>query len=187
VWTWVARAAVLGALVFQLGELAVGRGHRYDSRPRYRGEWTAAQIAGEFIRTRSAPTDTIYGWGYGAWPVYFWADRRAPTPIYKSLGLLTTYNTNTAFHSGAQIHGRRGPALDLVLAAFERTPPRFVVLSNAWDGCAYDPMLDLPELVAVIERDYRVAFTIGGLRVLQRVDAASAGGSAGESVPGTAP
>lgn len=172
VWTWTACFAAILAALWQLGEIAIGTGHRYDNVPRYYGQWTAPQAAGEYIRQHSAPTDTIFVWGLTAWPVYYWAERRAPTPVYKPMGQLTAFNTNTAFFPGGQIHARPGPAADAVIKAFREQPPAFFVHANPWPtmGCTFDPIVELPELVAEIEAHYVPVFAIGDLRVFARTE-----------------
>lgn len=164
-----ARLAVAVALTWQLAEIPRGKGHRYDNVPRYIEGYTAPQAIGEFVRQHSSPTETVFVWGLTAWPVYFWAQRRAPTPVFKAMGAVTTYNTNTAFSVGEQIHFRPGPRADALVQAFDERPPAFFVHADPWPGmgCRFDPLVEFTALQRRLGRDYVPVFAWGGLRLFE--------------------
>jgi hypothetical protein len=161
------------ALLLAVAEVAIGEAHRYESRARRleTGE-TAAQAAGRHIAARTSETDTIFGWGWTAWPVYFWADRRATGGVYKPLGTLTTFNRNTAFEVGSDIVFRPGPIADGFIAAFDRDPPAYVVLSPSYTmafGARVEPLTQWDALAHRLQRDYRPEALYGDLTLLRRV------------------
>jgi hypothetical protein len=172
------RRAIIGfaaiALLLGVAEVATGRAHRYEARARrlQNGD-TAAKAAGAHIAARTSESDTIFAWGWTAWPVYFWADRRATGGVYKELGTLTTFNRNTEFEPGSDIVFRPGPAADAFIAAFDAAPPKYVVhspsLTDAF-GARVDPITQWPELRERLQRDYRPEALIGDLTLLRRTD-----------------
>ncbi len=183
---WIGRVSVGAALAWQLAEIPRGKGHRYDNLPQYIEGYTAPQAIGEFIGRSSAPDDTVFVWGLTAWPVYYWAQRHAPTPVFKAMGTLTTYNTNTAFSPGTQIHFRPGPAADELIRAFEQRPPAFFVHANPWPGmgCRFDPLLEFEALGQRLGRDYVGVFAWGGLRLFEhRAHARARGLAVAEPAP----
>ena len=169
-----ARTLVLVALAWQLVEVARGKADRYNGvKVRLLPDGRSAPaVAGEFIAQRTAPTDTIMVWGWTAWPTYFWAQRLAPTRVYKSLGFLTTFNSNTGFSAGGATPFRPGPMADEVLAAFEGpTPPKFFVVSPSFVstfGNERDPLESFEALGDVLRRDYRPVTQFGDLVLLER-------------------
>ncbi|TPV95008.1 MAG: hypothetical protein B7733_12340, partial [Myxococcales bacterium FL481] len=116
----VARLVGAGLVVVGVG-LELGRvlrtgGHRYEAMARRLEDGrTPAQAVGEHIRVRSGPDETMWAWGWTAWRAYFWADRAACTAVYKPMGVLTTFNQNTAFSDGGVIMWRAGPRADEVV------------------------------------------------------------------------
>lgn len=167
--------AVVAVVVVLLGwayAVSSGDAHRYEARARrLRGGRSAAQVAGAHIRARTGPEDSIYGWGWTAWRVYFWADRRAPGRYYKALGRVTTFNTNTAFDPGENIEFAPGPHADAFIADFDAHPPAYVVLSPSFTsafGAEHDPLQDFTALRERLERDYRPEAEFGDLLLLRR-------------------
>jgi hypothetical protein len=161
------------ALLLAVLEVATGDAHRYEARARrLETGATAAQAAGAHIAARTSAHDTIFGWGWTAWPVYFWADRRATGGLYKPLGTLTTFNRNTEFEAGSDIVFRPGPAADAFIAAFDRDPPAYVVLSPSYThalGARVDPLAQWDAMTQRLQRDYRPEALYGDLTLLRRV------------------
>ncbi|MCA9704946.1 MAG: hypothetical protein KDK70_03740, partial [Myxococcales bacterium] len=164
-------AAVLLA-AGQLVEIGRGRGHRYEAMARrLEGGLTAAQAAGAHIRQRTAEGDTVQAWGWTAWRVYYWAQRRAPGRIYKPLGAVTTFNTNTEFDAGGPIRFRDGPLARELVEAFDRHPPAYFVYSPSMVrtfGAQPDPLEDFIALRRRIEQGYVPEARFGDLQLLRR-------------------
>ncbi len=152
--------------------VAAGDPHRYESRARRLNNGkSAAQAAGAHIRARTDPGDTIYGWGWTAWRVYFWADRRAPGRYYKALGLVTTFNTNTAFDPGDDIVFAPGVHSQAFIADFDARPPKYVVVSPSFTqtfGARAEPLDAFEDLRVRLQRDYRPEAEFGDLLLLRR-------------------
>ncbi|MCA9650069.1 MAG: glycosyltransferase family 39 protein [Myxococcales bacterium] len=167
---------VVGLLVLlsiaQLVEIGLGRGHRYEAQARRLvGGLTASQAAGAHIRERTAPGDTVQAWGWTAWRIYYWSERRAPGRIYKPLGSVTTFNTNTAFDAGSGVRFRPGPLADEMVAAFDRAPPAYLVYSPSMVdafGARPEPLEEFTELRRRIEAGYVLEAQYGDLRLLRR-------------------
>lgn len=145
----------------------------HDYNPWMVGERSAPARAGDYIRAHSAPEDSIFVWSWSAWPVYYWSDRRAPGRIYKSLGLLTTFNTNSAFHRSSPLHFVPGPMADEVLGHFRSDrPPRFFVFSDHYRRicrCNASPYREFKALNTLIRQRYRrVRGDFGNLTVYER-------------------
>ncbi|MBL4686440.1 MAG: hypothetical protein JKY37_17730 [Nannocystaceae bacterium] len=166
------RVGVGLAVAAQLYEVGVGSGHRYGSMARRLGDGrTAAQAAGAHIVERTQPGDRIAAWGWTAWRVYYWADRRAPGAIYKPMGTLTTFNTNTAFTPGGNIEFTPGPRSEEYIAAFDANPPAFFVYSPSFVlafGARPDPLQAFGPLRQRLERDYVIDGVYGDLRLFRR-------------------
>ncbi|MCH9688538.1 MAG: hypothetical protein K0V04_44315 [Deltaproteobacteria bacterium] len=166
-------ASVLAvAGIAQLVEIGLGKGHRYEAMARrLSGGQTASQAAGAHIRQRSAPDDTIFAWGWTAWRVYYWAQRRSPSRVYRPLGAVTTFNTNTAFDPGRNIEFRDGPLARELIEAFDRHPPRYFVLSPSMVqtfGARPDPLHDFVALRDRLAADYIPEAQFGDLRLFRR-------------------
>ena len=167
------RGAVLAALLWELGAALAGQGHRYTAMARHLQDGrTAAQAAGEHIRSRTDPGATIQAWGWTAWPVYFWADRAAPGRIYKPMGLVTTFNRNGAFAQGPPPELRRGPLADELLRTLREHPPAYFVYSPSYVrtfGAERDPLERWPELAEWLAEHYEPDALYGDLLLLRRV------------------
>ena len=134
---------------------------------------TAAQAAGAHIWQRTTDGDTILAWGWTAWRVYYWARRRSPSRVYKPLGSVTTFNTNTAFDPGSGLRFRPGPLADELVEAFDRAPPAYVVYSPSMVdafGARPEPLEEFTELRRRIEASYVPEAQYGDLRLLRRQD-----------------
>lgn len=169
-------ASAVIALLIGLGcvvQVALGDAHRYEMRARRLDDGkSAAQAAGAHIAARTRPEDRIYGWGWTAWRVYFWAKRRAPGRYYKALGRVTTFNSNTAFDAGGDVRFVPGPHADAFIADFDADPPAYFVLSPSFTstmGARVDPLQTFTALRERLERDYRPEAQFGDLTVLRRV------------------
>jgi hypothetical protein len=165
--------ALLAALVLaQLVEIGLGRGHRYESMARrLQNGRTAAQAAGAHIRERTPASATVMAWGWTAWPIYYWSERSSATRVYKDLGTLTTFNTNTEFGSGAGPVFRPGPIADEVIADFDREPPAYFVYSPSMVdafGARPDPLEHFTQLRERLAADYVLEAQYGDLRLLRR-------------------
>jgi hypothetical protein len=162
------------ALAWHAWELATDRADRYDTfQRRLPSGVTAPRAAGDFIRARSTDRDTIQVWGWSAWPTYFWAQRRAPTRVYKVLGVLTEFNGNSAFDRGGGVRLREGPALETFAREFRADPPRFFVYSPSFVttfASDHDPLDDFTALRDQLRGEYAPVAAFGDLTVLQRRD-----------------
>jgi len=169
------RLLSLGVAVLVLAqfvEIGLGQGHRYEAMARrLTGGLTAAQAAGAHIRERTSSDDTIFVWGWTAWRVYYWAQRRSPSRVYKPLGSLTTFNTNTAFEPGSGIVFRDGPLARELVEAFDRNPPEYFVYSPSMVqafGARPDPIEGFEALRERISADYLPEAQFGDLRLFRR-------------------
>ena len=157
-----AATSVLLALVLTV-QIPLGKAARVD----HKGN-AHAQLAGEFIASRSGPEDTVQVWGWVAWSVYFWADRRAPSPVFKVLGQATDYNQNGLFSRSKQVDFRPGPAADTLLEAFKKRPPAFFVRAVPFfPGALEDPLEQWPELKAIVAEKYVMRQRFGKIRVYE--------------------
>ena len=127
-----------------------------------------AKLAGEYIAAHSEPEDRVQVWGWAAWSVYFWADRRAPSPVFKVLGQATGYNENGMFSRSKTIDFRPGPAADVLLAAFREQPPAFFVrVTPFFPGVKADPLEQWPEMQAIVTAQYVLRRRFGKVRVFE--------------------
>jgi len=170
-----ALAAVSALLaVHHVYKLAAHPGVVYDRRPPLLSDGsTPARRAGEHIRARTTPEDTVYVWGWLAWPVYFWADRRAPLRAYREMGTVTTVNTNTAWSASQAFSFAPGRGADELVAAFEERRPAYFVYSPyyVWQsGGGREPLLEFDALESLLQRDYKLEATHGDLLVYARTD-----------------
>ncbi len=153
--------------------VATSNAHRYEARARRLEDGkSAAQAAGAHIRARTSPGDTIYGWGWTAWRVYFWADRRAPGRYYKALGRLTTFNSNTAFDPGGDIVFVPGEHARRFIEDFDAHPPTYFVVSPSFTatfGAMRDPLDAFEPLRTRLQRDYQAEAQYGDLLLLRRI------------------
>lgn len=170
--TTLVRLAVGALTAAQLVEIGLGAGHRYEAKARRLEDGrTAAQAAAAHIRDHTAPADPIACWGWTAWPVYYWAQRRAPGRIYKPLGSVTTFNANTAFAEGRPITLTPGAMTEQYIAEFDRNPPAYFVYSPSFEstfGARPDPLQQFAPLLERLGRDYVPDAAYGDLRLFRR-------------------
>ncbi len=165
-------AAALLLCAGQLLEIGLGRGHRYEAMARrLTGGMTAAQAAGAHIIERTTAEDTVLAWGWTAWPVYYWSQHRSPCRIYKAVGSVTTFTSNTALDSGGDFHFRDGPLAREMIESFDRAPPAYFVYSPSnvqAFGATVDPLQEFTALRTRLERDYVPEAKYGDLVLLRR-------------------
>lgn len=108
----------------------------------------ARQIA-SFIARHTQPTERIWIWGRWGWPIYYHADRLAPTRFYKVLGVVTTNLTNTWRRPTAMTRFvPRGPWRELA-ADLRRTQPPFIVTADNESYAGFAPF------EALLQQSYR--------------------------------
>jgi hypothetical protein len=100
------------------------------------------------------PKDTVLAWGWQAWSVYEHCHRLAPGPVYKTIGTVTTLNTNTCNRGYGRLELRRGDVTRRFMADLERHPPALILWSTYHQDMGGDPLDDFAELSAFIEQDY---------------------------------
>lgn len=167
---WVALTAAVGVpLAYQVLEIAAGKAIRYDALPRRleHGK-TAAQATGQYIQAHTVPGETVFVWGWTAWRAYFWAGRFAPTRVYKPMGAITTFNTNSTFFDSQPIVFTPGALADEVEAALRERPPAYFIHSPSYVdafGCAKDPLYDWTGVAELLEKHYRLEAAFGDLRL----------------------
>ncbi|MFT7665028.1 MAG: hypothetical protein ACI87A_003263, partial [Planctomycetota bacterium] len=168
----VVRWAILVLLAYSLGlhtyEHATGQAVRRDNV-----SLEGAREAGRYIAANSTEDETIMVWGWTAWPTYYWANRKAPVLGYKSLGLLTDPNTNSAFFRSAPIHFKRGHHANMLLKAFHQNPPAYFVFSSYYSTHLHldsEPLREWDEFMVVLKRKYEIEKTFAEISVFGRRD-----------------
>lgn len=163
-WAPALLAAVCGVTALTLLlQIPLGRAVRVDHRGNPR-----ARLVGEYIAARTTPEDTVQVWGWAGWSVYFWADRRAPSPVFKVLGQVTDYNQNGLFSRSTATDFRPGPAADVMLAAFRTAPPAFFVRNASFfPGVKRDPLEMWPEMLEIFKKQYVLRERFGKMRVYE--------------------
>jgi len=139
-------ALVIG-LCAAIAVVPVGRdAYRMTQRfQRERQRPTDAWLArvGRELKKSTLPSDRIFCWGRAAWPIYYYADRQSPHPVYKAWALLTTPNTNSLQRRSQPMKFVRSPQSDGLLERLEKNPPEFMIL----DGGTWHTWRDLKLLV----------------------------------------
>jgi hypothetical protein len=100
------------------------------------------------------PSDTVLAWGWQAWSVYEHCHRLAPGPVYKTIGTITTLNTNTCNRGYGRLELRPGDVTTRFMAELERTPPGLILWSTYHHDMGGDPLDDWAALGAFIEQNY---------------------------------
>jgi hypothetical protein len=148
-----------------------------------RGEPWVEQ-AGTYIRERSEPGDTIVVWGWSGWGVYYFADRRSPSRVFKMIGQVTTYNDNSRLSRGHSLEFVEGPLADqLVLDVLEKRPAYFVRAAPFFPGTHRDPLEDFAALRKILKRDYVSVEVFGQLTIYERRDRRSSAKPPGRRRP----
>jgi hypothetical protein len=101
-----------------------------------------------------APNDAVLAWGWQAWSVYEHCHRLAPGPIYKTIGTVTTLNTNTCNRGYGRLELRKGDVTARFMAELERHPPALILWSTYHQDMGGDPLDDWAELSAFLEQGY---------------------------------
>jgi hypothetical protein len=100
------------------------------------------------------PDDTVLAWGWQAWSVYEHCHRRAPGPVYKTIGTVTTLNTNTCNRGYGRLELREGDVTSRFMAELTRRPPGLILWSTYHHDMGGDPLDDWAELSAFLEQGY---------------------------------
>jgi hypothetical protein len=100
------------------------------------------------------PEDTVLAWGWQAWSVYEHCHRFAPGPVYKTIGTVTTLNTNTCNRGYGRLELRKGDVTRRFMADLQRRPPALILWSTYHQDMGGDPLDDWAELSAFIEQEY---------------------------------
>ena len=100
------------------------------------------------------PSDTVLAWGWQAWSVYEHCHRLAPGPIYKTIGTVTTLNTNTCNRGYGRLELRPGDVTRRFMAELERKPPALILWSTYHHDMGGDPLDEWGALSAFIEQEY---------------------------------
>ncbi len=183
-WSWLATAAGKGAsrtarvlaslhvivlgggLLFAAVQIPRGKANVVD----HKGMRSAIEV-GELIKSRTAPDDRVLCWGWSAWPVYYFADRRSPSAVFKVLGQVTEFNGDVSHPNGNVIHFRSGPLADRLLSDVEASPPAFVVRATPFfPGIVNEPLDEFEPLKRIFDERYRLVKQVGQLGVYQRID-----------------
>lgn len=101
-----------------------------------------------------APNDSVLAWGWHAWSVYEHCRRLAPSPVYKTIGTVTSLNTNTCNRGYGRLQLRRGEVTQRFMADLERNPPGLILWSTYHQDMGGDPLDDWAEFGAFIEQRY---------------------------------
>jgi len=100
------------------------------------------------------PDDTVLAWGWQAWSVYEHCHRLAPNRVYKTIGTITTLNTNTCNRGYGRLELRKGTVTSDFMAELERHPPALVLWSTYHHDMGGDPLDDWGQLSAFLEQEY---------------------------------
>jgi hypothetical protein len=101
-----------------------------------------------------APDDSVLAWGWQAWSVYEHCHRLAPGPTYKTIGSVTTLNTNTCNRGYGRLELRKGDVTKRFMVELEKHPPGLILWSTYHHDMGGDPLDDWAELGAFIEQGY---------------------------------
>jgi hypothetical protein len=168
--------AAVGAgllLVLSVGGQRIDKGARGKISTGYRPT-DSAERAGAYIAARTSPDDRIQALGWRGWPVYFWAQRRAPGRLYKELGAITEYNRNGRFQPpkarrNPNLRFKPGPYADELLRDFKTNPPAFVIKSIPFfPDVKNDPIREFEALNLILRREYVFGRRFGALYVFER-------------------
>jgi hypothetical protein len=100
------------------------------------------------------PNDSVLAWGWQAWSVYEHCHRLAPGPVYKTIGTITTLNTNTCNRGYGRLQLRKGDVTKRFMSDLERHPPALILWSTYHQDMGGDPLDDFAELTLFIEQNY---------------------------------
>lgn len=108
----------------------------------------------ERVQPLLKPNDTVLAWGWQAWSVYEHCHREAPGTVYKTIGTITTLNTNTCNRGYGRLELRKGPVTQNFLAELQRHPPALILWSTYHQDMGGDPLDEWAELSAFLEQGY---------------------------------
>ncbi len=100
------------------------------------------------------PTDSVLAWGWQAWSVYEHCHRFAPGAVYKTIGTVTTLNTNTCNRGYGRLELRSGEVTRRFMADLQRSPPALILWSTYHQDMGGDPLDEWAELSAFVEQGY---------------------------------
>lgn len=100
------------------------------------------------------PDDAVLAWGWQAWSVYEHCHRLAPSPVYKTIGTITTLNTNTCNRGYGRLELRDGAVTRQFMADLRRHPPGLILWSTYHHDMGGDPLDDWAELSTLLEQEY---------------------------------
>lgn len=169
VLTRVHLAILVGLVAYGVARIPFGHAAAVDNRG-----YSHVELTGAIIRENTTADDRIVVWGWQAWGVYYTANRRSPSSLFKMLGEVTDLNDNSVFGNASPIHFRDGPLAERFLADVRKTPPAFIVRTNPF--FPGDPTEPLDEFVAfkkILDADYDAIATYGQITIYQRKRPAS--------------
>lgn len=127
------------------------------------------------------PEDTVLAWGWQAWSVYEHCGRRAPGGVYKTIGTLTTLNTNTCNRGYGRLQLRQGAITERFMHELEQQPPGMILWSTYHQDMGGDPLDDWAALSALLEQKYVMAASEKQLIAYVRRDRLPQHGQSGEA------
>jgi hypothetical protein len=101
-----------------------------------------------------SPADSVLAWGWQAWSVYEHCGRLAPGPVYKTIGTVTTLNTNTCNRGYGRLRLHEGAVSERFMADLERNPPGLILWSTYHHDMGGDPLDEWAALSAFLEQGY---------------------------------
>lgn len=157
-------AAVALSAIVTLGRIPLGRAASYDN-----GGTGAVQPAAQLVHDLTRRDDRVLVWGWQAWGVYYYADRRSPSALFKMLGEVTELNDNSELAPPSPIHFRDGPLATRFMREFDAHPPAAIVRTHPFfPGVKDDPLEEFAALRLRLDRDYDAIATYGRLTVYVR-------------------
>jgi hypothetical protein len=127
---------------------------------------SGAQRIARYLALHTAPEDRVWVWGWHLWGVYSLAGRFSPSPIFKTLSVITPPNDDTWRSPPSRSVFVEGPASAALLADLERDPPAYVVLGGTV------PRGDFRGLQALLQRAYVLdpGLRLGNVEIWHRRD-----------------
>lgn len=125
------------------------------------------------LEPRLAAGDSVLAWGWHAWGVYEHCHRFAPGPVYKTIGTVTTLNTNTCNRGYGRMHLREDETTRRFMADLERNPPGLILWSTYHHDMGGDPLDEWAQLSAFLEQNYVMAASEPQLIAYLRKDRAA--------------
>lgn len=101
--------------------------------------------------------DSVLAWGWQAWSVYEHCGRFAPGPVYKTIGVVTTLNTNTCNRGYGRMVLREAAVTERFMAQLRARPPGLILWSTYHRDMGGDPLDDFNELETFLDQHYTIA------------------------------